>query len=112
MNPTTQTQDLFAKLSLTDLSEDKKRELAQQLDQLIQARVALAISEKLSEEANAKLEDIVDNGTPEQALELIEQNIPDYNDMVGRIAQSTLDELVNNKDAVLAEVERLKHEAE
>lgn len=103
--------DVFARLSLQDLSEEKKSELAQQLDQLVEARVALAISEKLSEEVNQQLDDLVDHGTPEQALELIKQHIPEYDDMVNKIAQDSVDELVNNKDAVLAEVERLRKEA-
>ena len=103
--------DIFARLSLQGLSEEKKSELAQQLDQLVEARVALAISEKLSEEVNRQLDDLVDNGTPDQALELIKQHIPEYDDMVNKIAQDSVDELVNNKDAVLAEVERLRKEA-
>lgn len=102
--------DLFSKLSLQDLAEDKKNELLLQLDQLVEARVALAISEKLGEEVNKQLDDLVDNGTPDQALELIKQHIPDYDAMVGKIAEDTIDELANNKDAVLTEVDRLKHE--
>lgn len=102
--------DLFSKLSLQGLAEDKKNELLLQLDQLVEARVALAISEKLSEEANKQLDDLVDTGTPDQALELIKQHIPDYDEMVGKIAEDTINELANNKDAVLAEVDRLKHE--
>lgn len=114
MDTSTQSQaqnDLFSKLSLQGLSEEKKNELLLQLDELVEARVALAISEKLSEEANKQLDDLVDHGTPEQALELIKQHIPEYDDMVNKIAQDSVDELVNNKDAVLAEVERLRKEA-
>ena len=103
--------DVFARLSLQDLSEEKRSELAQQLDQLVEARVALAISEKLSEEVNQQLDNLVDNGTPDQALELIKRHIPEYDDMVNKIAQDSVDELVNNKDAVLAEVDRLRKEA-
>jgi hypothetical protein len=115
MDTSTQSQaqsDLFSQLSLQGLSEDKKNELLLQFDQLVEARVALAISEKLSEEANNQLDGLVESGTPEQVLELIKQHIPDYDELVNKIAQDSLDELVNNKVAVLAEVERLRGEAE
>ncbi len=105
-----QQADMFTRLSLQNLSDDQKSELAQQLDQLVEARVALAVTEKLSDEVNSQLDNLVDNGTPDQALELIKQHIPDYDQMVAKIAQDTLDELVNNKDAVLAEVDRLRAE--
>ena len=103
--------DLLKKLSLSDLAEDKKNEILQQLDELVETRVALAISEKLSEEANTQLDNMVETSGPEQILNFIKQHIPDYDEMVGKIAEDTIDELANNKDAVLAEVGRLREEA-
>jgi ATP-dependent Lon protease len=103
-------QELFSKLSLTNLSQARKDELLLQLDELVEARVALAVSEKMSHEANEKLDDLVDNGTPEQLLDFVKLQIPDYDAMVAKIAEDTINELANNKDAVLAEVERLRSE--
>jgi len=104
------TKDLFEKLSLTDLPQSRKDEILQQLDQLVETRVALAVSERLDEEANDKVDDLVDNGTPEQLLDFVKQQIPDYEAMVAKIAEDTINELANNKDAVLAEVDRLRSE--
>jgi hypothetical protein len=106
MNDT--TKDLFEKLSLTDLPQSRKDEVLAQLDQLVETRVALAVSEKLDEEANDKLDSLVDDGTPEQLLEFVKQQIPEYDNMVAKIAEDTINELANNKDAVLAEVDRLR----
>lgn len=108
MNDT--TQDLFEKLSLTDLPQSRKDEILAQLDQLVEARVALAVSEKMDEQANERLDSLVDSGTPEQLLEFVKQQIPDYDAMVAKIAEDTISELANNKDAVLAEVDRLRSE--
>ncbi len=103
-------QELFTKLSLTGLSDVRKDELLLQLDQLVEARVALAVSEKMTPEANHHLDSLVDNGTPEQLLDFVKLQIPDYDAMVAKIAEDTINELANNKDAVLAEVERLRSE--
>ncbi len=110
MDDNTANQDVLEKLSLNDLPEARKNEILAQLDQLVEAQVALAISEKLDEATQQKLDDLVDNGTPEQVLEVIKQNIPDYDAMVTKIAENTINELANNKDAVLAEVERMRTE--
>ncbi len=103
-------QELFAKLSLSGLSQAQKDELLLQLDQLVEARVALAVSEKMTPEANHHLDSLVDSGTPEQLLDFVKLQIPDYDAMVGKIAEDTINELANNKDAVLAEVDRLRSE--
>ncbi len=101
-------QDLFEKLSLTDLPQVRKDQILAQLDELVQSRVALALSEKMTEEQSTELDNMVDNGTPDQFLEKIKQYVPDYDQMVAKIAEDTISELANNKDAVLAEVERLQ----
>jgi hypothetical protein len=80
--------DIISKLKIENLSEDKQDEIIQRFEDLIQRRVFVEAVKVVSNE------DIPENKTESEIIDLLRINIPNFDSLVKDVAIKTVDEFV------------------
>lgn len=91
--------DFMAEVGLTEMPEAEKQAFMEHAEEELEVRVGREIGAKLSDAQLTEFEQIAD--TPE-AAGWLERNVPDFREVALRVFQAFKDELVSEKQEILA----------
>ena len=92
-------EKFFEAIGLHDASPDKKAELADQLGEAVQNRVAVRLSNVLTQEQMEKFSELAD-GSEEKAFDYLQEQYPDYPLIVAEEVESVKAELSHDVASV------------
>jgi uncharacterized protein YaaW (UPF0174 family) len=94
-------QNVLEELGLHNLDEEKQKEFLEKMNEVILKKVLLATVDKLSEEDQKHLDELIEEqAEPENIEKFLLEKIPEYNEMVHGIAREFINEL--KKDVIAA----------
>lgn len=94
--------DFLQSLGLGGLPDDQKQAFLQHLYEELELRVGTRLSEGMSDNQLAEFEKLIDNNDEQGALAWLEQNRPNYKDVVAEELEKLKQEVVTNRDAILS----------
>jgi hypothetical protein len=98
-----QLDDAFlTSIGLGSMPQDQKAAFLEHLYDELELRVGTRLSEGLSDDKLAEFEKLVDSNNEQGALRWLETNRPDYKQVVAEELEKLKQELIANKDVILA----------
>jgi hypothetical protein len=94
--------DFLQSLGLGGLPDDQKQAFLQHLYEELELRVGTRLSEGMSDDQLAQFEKLIDSNDEQGALSWLEQNRPNYKDVVADELEKLKQEVVTNRDAILS----------
>lgn len=88
-------------LGLGGLPDDQKQAFLQHLYEELELRVGTRLSEGMSDDQLAEFEKLIDSNDEQGALAWLEQNRPNYKDVVADELEKLKQEVITNRDAIL-----------
>lgn len=92
-------EDFMAEVGLNEMPEAEKQAFMEHAEEELEVRVGREIGAKLSDAQLEEFEQVAD--TPE-AAGWLERNVPDFREVALNVFQGFKDELVRNKQEILA----------
>lgn len=102
-------EEIIQKLGIENLPPDEQEVQLQQLADTVATRVMQKITEMLSDEDIDKLNSLIDSGQDDQVEEFIRSKVDNYEQWNAKIELDTINELENNRKAVLAEADAIQN---
>ncbi|MFO0862673.1 MAG: DUF5663 domain-containing protein [Candidatus Saccharibacteria bacterium] len=102
-------EEIIQKLGIENLPPDEQEVQLQQLADTVATRVMQKITEMLSDEDIDKLNSLIDSGQDDQVEEFIRSKVDNYEQWNAQIELDTINELENNRKAVLAEADAIQN---
>ena len=97
-------EQYLADLGLAGLSEDVKKPLVEGIEQQIQDRISLRMAEGLTDEQLDHFADLTESEDPsKEAVQLkwLEQNVPNYQEIIIDVLKEVKEEILAQKAQVL-----------
>lgn len=94
--------DFLQSLGLGGLPDDQKQAFLQHLYEELELRVGTRLSEGMSDDQLAEFEKLIDSNDEQGALAWLEQNRPNYKEVVADELEKLKQEVVTNRDAILS----------
>jgi len=88
--------EFLADIGLSDLSDAEKEQVLEDVRTTLEARVGVKCGQGLSVEQANQFNDITSGDDPKPAMDWIEANIPNYQDVVLQELETMLDQIKNN----------------
>lgn len=102
-------EEIIQKLGIEKLPPDEQEVQLQQLADTVATRVMQKITEMLSDEDIDKLSSLIDSGQDDQVEDFIRSKVDNYEQWNAQIELDTINELENNRKAVLAEADAIQN---
>lgn len=102
-------EEIIQKLGIENLPPDEQEVQLQQLADTAATRVMQKITEMLSDEDIDKLSSLIDSGQDDQVEDFIRSKVDNYEQWNAKIELDTINELENNRKAVLAEADAIQN---
>jgi Protein of unknown function (DUF5663) len=93
--------NFLASLGLGDMLAEEKKAFLSYLYEELELRVGTVLSKGLSDDQLEQFEKLIDGGQQEEALTWLEQNCPNYRDVVKAELEKLKQEITANKDKLL-----------
>lgn len=95
--------DFLQNLGLAGLPDDQKQAFLQHLYEELELRVGTKLSEGMDDDQLAEFEKLIDANDQQGALKWLETNRPDYKQVVAAELDKLKQEIISNRDKILAE---------
>ncbi len=102
-------EQIIQKLGIENLPPDEQELQLQQLADTVSTRIMQKITEKLSDDDIDKLTSLIDAGQDAEAEEFIKSKVDNYDEWNAKIELETINELENNRNAILAESDAIQN---
>lgn len=104
MNMLTKEQ-IIQKLGIDNLSQVEQDEQLQTLADTVASRITQKLTELLDESDVEKLGELIDTGKDDEVAAYLRGKVDNYDEWNAKIELDTINELENNRKAIIAEVE-------
>ncbi len=102
-------EQIIQKLGIENLPPDEQELQLQQLADTVLTRIIQKITEMLTEEDLNKLSALIDAGQDEEVEAFIRSKVDNYDEWNAKIELDTINELENNRNAILAEAQAMQN---
>lgn len=107
-------EQIITKLGIQSVDEKTQQETLQQLADAVRTRIMFKISEKLTDENLDELNAIIDSNKSDdqkgqEVDAYIASHIENYDAWAAQIEEDTINEIANNREAILDEVQAKMH---
>jgi hypothetical protein len=102
-------EEVTRKLGIENLSQTEQDEQLQQLADTVSSRLLQKLTEKLSDEDLNKLAVLIDDQKDDEVASYLRNKIEDYDSWNAKIELDTINELENNRKAIVAEMGGMEH---
>lgn len=96
-------EDFLAQLGLANMPADEKEAFLVHLYEELELRVGTELSKGLTDQQLAEFERLVDGNDEKAAVTWLEQNCPNYRQVVAAELKKLKQEIINGKDVLLGE---------
>lgn len=93
--------DFLQSVGLGDLPEEQKKAFLQDLYEELESRVGARLATGLSEEQLSQFEQLIENADDKGAVGWLEQNRPQYKEVVAEELDKLKQEVIAGKDKIL-----------
>jgi len=101
-------EEIIHKLGIEDLNTGQQDEQLQQLADTVSTRLLQKLTEKLSDEDVNTLSGLIDTGEEYKVEAYLRSKIEDYDSWNAQIELDTINELENNRKAIVAEMDAMQ----
>lgn len=100
--------EIIQKLGIEGLNHAEQDEQLQQLADTVSSRLIQKLTEKLTDEDIDKLSVLIDDGKDEEVESYLRGKVEDYDSWNEKIELDTINELENNRKAIVAEIDGMQ----